>query len=142
VPALNLVFIRAALVLCLCLAPNLVRADDFQLLRAQMSATRGALIDLMTKPELRSPEQLASLIQLVEQVNSRLATLTVPHAKRAALSELRDAWWAYQSVLVSEVIPALRSGQDVLATRLASGVLRGRLTIAFRHLNTLRTDPT
>lgn len=94
-------------------------ADDVSLIRAQVNATRGAVIDLMAAPERRTPDRVAALVELIGQVSDRLAALRAPTEKQRLLAEVREAWVSYRASLESEFLPALLSGREAEARRVA-----------------------
>jgi hypothetical protein len=105
--------VRALLLASLAAVASHARADESELLRAQINAVRLTVIALTESPEQRTPQRMQDLAALVEKVDGRMATMQAPKQQTTNAPDLRAAWLTYRTTLLTQVVPALQSGQAV-----------------------------
>ena len=116
-PTITSSLASVALACLLATSASLARADDSELLRAQINAVRAALIGLAEAPDQRTPQRLEDIASLIDKVDGRLQSMPVPIGQQQRMNSLRSAWLAYRTTLVTDVLPALRLGQDIQSHR-------------------------
>lgn len=129
----NLLFTWLAACALLC-STRVALADELSVIRAQISATRAAVIELVSAPERRTTDRTGAVVELATQVADRLATLKVPVDQQALLASIRADWAAYRVTLESEFLPALAAGSEDAARRAALRLQREQATLLLKRL--------
>ena len=134
--------VRALLLASLAAVASHARADESDLLRAQLNAVRLTVIALTESPEQRTPQRLQDLAALVEMVDRRMATMQAPKQQTTNAAELRAAWLNYRTTLMTQVVPGLQSGQAVGDGTKALAAHRQRIAQALKTVSPPRQAST
>lgn len=119
-------FIIAMIVSLLSLTASAVYANDFKDLRTKMVAARESLITMATDKTKRSPEQQKLVKDTADAVSAALGKLKAPAGKEAQFKDLQETWNAFKKTRETELVPAILSGKDDEALKIAGGVQKTR----------------
>jgi hypothetical protein len=103
-------------------------ANEFATLRTELSAARESLITLLTNKDKRGADHQKVVKDTADAVSARLAKMKAPAGKEAQFKELVDNWNAFKKTREEELVPAILSGKDAEAKKLAGGVQKDRYT--------------
>ena len=103
-------------------------ANDFEDLRAEMSAARESLVTLVVNKEKRGPEQQKLVKDSADKVSAHLAKMKAPAGKEALFKELTETWAAFKKTRETELVPAALAGKDDEAKKLTNGIQKERIT--------------
>ncbi len=119
----------AAMLGALCAALP-VHANEFSELRGQLSAARESLVTMMVNKDKRGPDQQKLVKETADAVSARLAKMKAPAGKEAQFKELQQTWDAFKKTREAELVPAILSGKEDEARKLAGGIQKERITKA------------
>lgn len=110
------------------LSTSIAHANDFADLRVKASAARESLITMLTNKDKRGADQQKVVKDTADVVSASLGKLKAPAGKEAQFRELVDTWGAFKKTREAELVPAILSGRDDEARRIAGGVQKERYT--------------
>jgi len=119
-------FIIGMIFTLLSLTAGSVYANDFKDLRTKMVAARESLITMATDKTKRSPEQQKLVKDTADAVSAALGKLKAPAGKEAQFKELQETWNAFKKTRETELVPAILSGKDDEALKIAGGIQKKR----------------
>lgn len=119
-------FFAALLLGLLTLVSGPLYADDFKDLRTKLTAARESLITMATDKTKRTPEQQKLVKDTADTVSTALGKLKAPAGKEAQFKELQETWAAFKKTRETELVPAILSGKDDEALKIAGGVQKTR----------------
>ncbi len=108
------------------LAAGPLYANDFKDLRTKLTAARESLITMATDKTKRSPEQQKLVKDTADTVSTALSKLKAPAGKEAQFKELQETWAAFKKTRETELVPAILSGKEDEALKIAGGVQKTR----------------
>lgn len=103
-------------------------ANEFETLRAEMSAARESLVTLVVNKEKRGADQQKLVKDTADKVSAHLAKMKAPPGKEAQFKELVDTWTAFKKTRETELVPAALAGKDDEAKKLVNGIQKERIT--------------
>lgn len=109
-------------------ASTAVFANEFEDLRAEMSAARESLVTLVVNKEKRGADQQKLVKDTADKVSAHLAKMKAPAGKEAQFKELVETWNAFKKTREAELVPAILAGKDDEAKKLAGGIQKERIT--------------
>lgn len=112
----------------LALASTAVFANEFEALRADMSAARESLVTLVVNKEKRGADQQKLVKDTADKVSARLSKMKAPAGKEAQFKELTETWAAFKKTRETELVPAALAGKDDEAKKLTNGIQKERIT--------------
>jgi hypothetical protein len=110
------------------MAANTAFANDFEDLRAEMSAARESLVTLVVNKDKRGADQQKLVKDTADKVSAHLAKMKAPAGKEAQFKELLDTWAAFKKTRETELVPAALAGKDDEAKKLTNGIQKERIT--------------
>ena len=118
------------LTVCALIAAPAAHANEFADLRGSLSAARESLVTMMVNKDKRGADQQKLVKETADAVSGKLAKMKPPAGKEAQFKELVDTWNAFKKTREVELVPAILSGKDDEARKLAGGVQKDRITKA------------
>ncbi len=118
------------LTVCALIAAPSAHANEFADLRASLSAARESLLTMMVNKDKRGAEQQKLVKETADAVSAKLAKMKPPVGKEVQFKELVDTWNAFKMTREVELVPAILSGKEDEARKLASGIQKDRITKA------------
>jgi hypothetical protein len=109
-------------------ASTAVFANEFEDLRAEMSAARESLVTLVVNKEKRGADQQKLVKDTADKVSAHLAKMKAPAGKEAQFKELTETWAAFKKTRETELVPAALAGKDDEAKKLTNGIQKERIT--------------
>jgi hypothetical protein len=103
-------------------------ANEFEDLRAEMSAARESLVTLVVNKEKRGADQQKLVKDTADKVSAHLAKMKAPAGKEALFKEMTELWTAFKKTRETELVPAALGGKDDEAKKLANGIQKERYT--------------
>ena len=95
-------------------------------LKAGLMEARTTLLAMVKDPKMRDAAQQAKVKASMDDFTKMLAATTPPAGKEAAFKELSETTAAYKTTREDELVPALLSGKQAEAEKLAGGVQKQR----------------
>lgn len=118
--------------LCVALAAltnaTLAHANEFADLRGKMSAARESLVTMLVNKDKRGADHQKVVKDTADAVNAQLSKMKAPAGKEAQFKELADTWAAFKKTREADLVPAILSGKDDEAKKLAGGIQKERFT--------------
>ena len=103
-------------------------ADEYGDLRPKLSAARDSLVAMMLHKDQRGPEQQKLVKDTADAVSAHLVKMKARPGEEVQFKELVDTWAAFKRSRETELVPAILSGNEELAKRIAGGVQKERIT--------------
>ena len=107
---------------------GLASANEFDDLRAEMTAARESLVTLVINKDKRGADQQKLVKDTADKVSAHLAKMKAPAGKEAQFKELSDTWAAFKKTRETELVPAVLAGKDDDAKKLVNGIQKERYT--------------
>ena len=107
---------------------GLAQANEFEDLRAEMTAARESLVTLVVNKDKRGADQQKLVKETADKVSAHLSKMKAPAGKEAAFKEMSDTWAAFKKTRETELVPAALAGKDDEAMRLTNGIQKERIT--------------
>ncbi|RFO95711.1 hypothetical protein DIC66_17105 [Rhodoferax lacus] len=114
-------------------------AGEFDDLRTEMTAARESLVTFVVNKDKRGVDQQKIVKESADKVSAHLAKMKAPAGKEAQFKELQDTWAAFKKTRETELVPAVLSGKDDDAKKLANGIQKERYTKCQQLLGDLGT---
>jgi methyl-accepting chemotaxis protein len=115
--------------------------EQFALLKSDLNQIRAESIGLIGEPEADKRTQMKEIIgQLSKDANEKFALLgklTTSEERKLAINDARSTWEEFSTTLENELIPALESGDTVLARNLATNVQKMRYERFIEQISTM-----
>lgn len=112
-------------------------AGEYDDLRTKMSAARESLITMMLHKDKRGDDQQKLVKGTADAVSAQLALMKVPAGKEAKFKELNETWNAFKKTRETVLVPAILSGNDAEAKKIAGGIQKERITKCNQLVNEL-----
>lgn len=125
---MNKLLASLTIALCGLTTSTWVSANEFEDLRAEMSAARESLVTLVVNKEKRGADQQKLVKDTADKVSAHLAKTKAPAGKEAQFKELTETWTAFKKTRETELVPAALAGKDDEAKRLTNGIQKERIT--------------
>jgi hypothetical protein len=109
-------------------ASGLASANEFEDLRAEMTAARESLVTLVINKDKRGSDQQKLVKETADKVSAHLAKMKAPAGKEAQFKELSETWAAFKKTRETELVPAVLAGKDDDAKKLVNGIQKERYT--------------
>jgi hypothetical protein len=106
----------------------LARANEFEDVRAKMSAARESLVTMVVNKDKRGADQQKVVKDTADAVSAALAKVKAPTGKEAQFKELVETWNAFKKTRETELVPAILAGKEDDAKKLAGGIQKERIT--------------
>ncbi len=107
---------------------GLAQANEFEDLRAEMTAARESLVTLVVNKDKRGADQQKLVKETADKVSAHLSKMKAPAGKEAAFKEMSDTWAAFKKTRETELVPAVLAGKDDDAKKLVNGIQKERYT--------------
>ena len=125
---MNKLLASLTIAVCGLTASTWASANDFEDLRAEMSAARESLVTLVVNKEKRGADQQKLVKDKADKVSAHLAKMKAPAGKEAQFKELTETWAAFKKTRETELVPAALAGKDDEAKKLTNGIQKERIT--------------
>lgn len=103
-------------------------ANEFADLRSSLSAARESLVTMMVNKDKRDAGQQKLVKETADAVSAKIAKMKAPVGKEAQFNEMVEFWKAFKKTREDELVPAILSGKEDEARKLATGVQKERFT--------------
>jgi hypothetical protein len=103
-------------------------ANEFEDLRAEMTAARESLVTLVINKDKRGADQQKLVKETADKVSAHLSKMKAPAGKEAQFKELSETWAAFKKTRETELVPAVLAGKDDDAKKLVNGIQKERYT--------------
>lgn len=103
-------------------------ANEFEDLRAEMTAARESLVTLVVNKEKRGADQQKLVKETADKVSAHLSKMKAPAGKEAQFKELSETWAAFKKTRETELVPAVLAGKEDEAKKLVNGIQKERYT--------------
>jgi hypothetical protein len=107
---------------------GLAQANEFEDLRAEMTAARESLVTLVVNKDKRGADQQKLVKESADKVSAHLIKMKAPAGKEAQFKELSETWAAFKKTREAELVPAVLAGKDDDAKKLVNGIQKERYT--------------
>jgi hypothetical protein len=107
---------------------GLAQANEFEDLRAEMTAARESLVTLVVNKDKRGADQQKLVKESADKVSAHLIKMKAPAGKEAQFKELNETWAAFKKTREAELVPAVLAGKDDDAKKLVNGIQKERYT--------------
>jgi len=107
---------------------GLASANEFEDLRAEMTAARESLVTLVINKDKRGADQQKLVKDTADKVSAHLAKMKAPAGKEAQFKELSETWAAFKKTREIDLVPAVLAGKDDVAKKLVNGIQKERYT--------------
>ncbi len=111
------------LVLC-SLSPAV--AGQFDDLKKKIVEARFTLFLLVTDVQKRTPEDQKRVKDTADAVSAMLSGMKAPAGRESLFKELTETWKAFKTTRETELVPAVLSGNQKEAERIAQGIQNDR----------------
>lgn len=103
-------------------------ANDFAVLRTELSAARESLVTMLVNKDKRGADHQKVVKDTADAVSAHLTKLKAPAGKEAQFRELVDNWSAFKKTRETELVPLILAGKDADAKKIAGGIQKERIT--------------
>lgn len=102
--------------------------SGFGELGLRLAEARTSLLIMMRHRDKRGADQQRLVNDTAEAVSTQLAEIKAPDGKEAQFKELVEIWKAFKETREKQLVPAILSGNDEEASRIAHGIQQDRIT--------------
>lgn len=102
-------------------------AGEFAALRQEIAAARQALVTMITRREMRGPNQQMLVKVSADAVSAHFARLKAPAGRVVQFNELRSTWEAFKATREQELVPAILVNDRLIYEKIGAGIQKERL---------------
>jgi hypothetical protein len=102
-------------------------AGEFASLKHEIASSRQALVIMITRREMRGPEQQHLVKATADTVSSMLSKMKAPSGKVVEFKELKSTWEAFKLTRETELVPAILANDKEKHDRIGAGIQKVRL---------------
>ena len=113
-------------ILVVVFAAHVAQVGDISGLRQKMIEARRTLYVLLDDVKQRGAEQQQRVKDTANAVSAMLGGMKAPAGKEAKFKELAATWQAFKKTREEELVPAILSGKQKEAEKIATGVQNER----------------
>lgn len=102
-------------------------AGEFGDLKKKVADARDPLVAMIKDANKRGADQQKVVKDSADAVSAALAKMKAPKGKEAQFKELSDTWAVFKKTREADLVPAILSGKQADAEKLAGGIQKERM---------------